>query len=69
MDKLSQNQNTDLALRYHESTKHSEKSLRTNVHFLDGQNKPLHYRSDAKMEGLQSHSWRGLVERGPAQRD
>ena len=37
----SQNQNTDAALHYHESTKHSEESLRANVHFLDWDNKPL----------------------------
>ena len=44
MDKSSQNKNTDAALRYHESTKHSEESLRANVHMLDGQNKPLPFK-------------------------
>ena len=41
MGHSSQNQNTDAALYYHESTKHSEESLRANVHFLDWNNKPL----------------------------
>ena len=40
----SQNQNTVAALRYHESTKHSEESLRANVHFLDWGNKPLPFK-------------------------
>ncbi|MFQ6024877.1 MAG: SagB/ThcOx family dehydrogenase [Acidiferrobacterales bacterium] len=44
MDKSSQNQNTQAALHYHESTKHSEESLRANVHFLDWENKPLPYK-------------------------
>ncbi len=44
MDKSSQNRNTDAALRYHESTNHSEESLRANVHMLDGQNKPLPFK-------------------------
>ena len=41
MGHSSQNQNTDAALYYHETTKHSEESLRANVHFLDWNNKPL----------------------------
>jgi hypothetical protein len=44
VDKSSQNQNTEAALRYHENTKHSEESLRVNVHFLDSQNKPLPFK-------------------------
>ncbi len=44
MDKSSQNQDTEAALNYHESTKHSEQSLRANVHFLDGENKPLPFK-------------------------
>jgi SagB-type dehydrogenase family enzyme len=52
MDKLSQNQNTEAALRYHESTKHSEESLRANVHFLDGQNKPLPFKIYRDVESV-----------------
>jgi len=44
VDKSSQNQDTQAALSYHESTKHSEQSLRANVHFLDGENKPLSFK-------------------------
>lgn len=44
MEKSSQNQDTEAALNYHESTKHSEQSLRANVHFLDGENKPLPFK-------------------------
>ena len=44
MDKSSQNQDTEAAVNYHESTKHSEQSLRANVHFLDGENKPLPFK-------------------------
>ncbi len=41
MDKLSQNQNTKATLHCHESTKHSEESVRVNVRFVDWENKPL----------------------------
>jgi SagB-type dehydrogenase family enzyme len=34
----------EAALNYHEGTKHSEQSLRANVHFLDGENKPLPFK-------------------------
>ena len=44
MGNSSQNQNTKTALHYHESTKHSEKSLRADTHFLDGENKPLPFK-------------------------
>ena len=40
MDNLSHNQNTHTAQHYHESTKHSEESLRANTHFPDWRNKP-----------------------------
>ena len=52
MDKSSQNQNTEAALRYHESTKHSEQSLRANVHYLDGQNKPLPFKIYRGVESI-----------------
>ena len=52
MDKSSPNQNTEAALRYHESTKHSEESLRANVHFLDGQNKPLQFKIYRDVESV-----------------
>ena len=48
----SQNQNTKAALLYHESTKHSEESLRANVHFLDGQNKPLPFKVYRNVESV-----------------
>ena len=44
MDKSSQNQNTNAAFHSHERPKPREESLRANVHFLDGQNKPLPYK-------------------------
>jgi len=44
MDKSSQNQNTQAALDYHESTKHSAESLRADTHFLDWENKPLPFK-------------------------
>ncbi len=44
MNNSSQNQNTSTTLHYHESTKHSEESVRTNAHFLDWANKPLPFK-------------------------
>ena len=44
MDNSSQNQNTQKALQYHETTKHSEESLRADTHFLDWANKPLPFK-------------------------
>ena len=52
MDKSSQNQDTEAALNYHESTKHSEQSLRANVHFLDGENKPLPFKIYRGMDSV-----------------
>jgi len=40
----SQNHDTAYALRYHESTKHSEISLRTSGHYLDWANKPSQFK-------------------------
>jgi hypothetical protein len=44
MDNSSQNQNTQKALQYHETTKHSEESLRADRHVLDWANKPLPFK-------------------------
>ena len=44
MDNSSQNQNIKMALDYHESTKHSEESLRADTHFLDLETKPLPFK-------------------------
>jgi len=52
VDKSSQNQDTEAALNYHESTKHSEQSLRANVHFLDGENKPLPFKIYRGVESI-----------------
>src|SRR5580658_6662469 len=35
---------TEVALRYHETTKHSYSSVRTNPHFLDFNNQPLPFK-------------------------
>src|SRR3989441_6250984 len=40
----SQNHDTAYALNYHESTKHSEISLRTSGHYLDWANKPSQFK-------------------------
>src|SRR5256886_5690721 len=49
----SQNQDTAYALNYHESTKHSEISLRTSGHYLDWADKPSQFKI---YEGLTSIS-------------
>jgi len=50
VDKSSQNQNTEATLHCHESTKHSEESVRVNVHFVDWENKPLPFKIHRRVE-------------------
>lgn len=38
------NRETDAALTYHEATKHSYASIRTNMHYMDWSNKPSHFK-------------------------
>ncbi len=38
------NQDTSLARKYHEQTKHSYRSVRTNQHYLDWDNRPLPFK-------------------------
>jgi hypothetical protein len=38
------NRDTEAILEYHESTKHSERSIRTNRHTLDWENQPLPFK-------------------------
>ncbi len=44
-------ENTDITLakQYHEETKHSEISIRTKVHYLDRENRPLPYKTYTKL--------------------
>jgi len=50
MNNPSQNQNIAATLHYHDSTKHSEQSLRVDTHFLDWANKPLPFKVYRGME-------------------
>ena len=52
MNNSSQNANIEAALHYHESTKHSEQSLRMNPHFLDWENKPLPFKIYRGLESV-----------------
>ena len=46
------NQDTELALRYHEATKHSEEKLRSNRHFLDWSNQPQPFKRYRNVESV-----------------
>ncbi len=48
----SQNQSIQTALKYHESTKHSAQSIRTNPHFLDWENQPLPFKIYRGLESV-----------------
>jgi len=50
MNNPSQNQNIAATLHYHDSTKHSEQSLRVDTHFLDWANRPLPFKVYRGME-------------------
>jgi len=49
---LSDNLNTDAAWVYHEATKHSYASIRTNPHFLDWANQPVPFKIYPSLEPL-----------------
>jgi SagB-type dehydrogenase family enzyme len=49
---MPHNQNTEVALTYHEATKHSYASVRANPHFLDFSNQPLPFKIYPGLEPL-----------------
>jgi SagB-type dehydrogenase family enzyme len=49
---MSNNRNTELAWNYHNATKHSYASIRTNAHSLDFANQPLPFKIYATIEPL-----------------
>ena len=49
---MPHNQNTEVALTYHEATKHSYASVRANPHFLDFSNQPLPFKIYPALEPL-----------------
>ena len=52
MADAKQNQHIEAALHYHESTKHSEESLRADPHFLDFDNQPLLFKIYTGVESV-----------------
>jgi hypothetical protein len=46
------NRDTQAALDYHEATKHSERSIRANGHFLDWANQPLPFKIYRDLEPI-----------------
>ena len=49
--RLTENLNTDIALAYHEATKHSWASIRANPHRLDWVNRPSPFKIYPALEG------------------
>ncbi len=46
------NRDTTATLEYHETTKHSERSVRTSRHFLDFENQPLAFKIYRDLEAI-----------------
>ena len=53
MPASSRNRDTEAVLRYHEETKHSERSVRESQHFLDFSNQPLAFKMYRDVESVQ----------------
>jgi SagB-type dehydrogenase family enzyme len=49
---MTDNRNSDAARTYHEATKHSYTSIRTNTHFMDWSNQPLPFKIYPTLEPL-----------------
>ncbi len=49
---MSDNRKVEAAWRYHEATKHSYVSIRTNPHFLDWSNRPLPFKIYPALEPM-----------------
>src|SRR5580692_5396251 len=49
---MTDNRNLDAAQKYHEATKHSYLSIRTNPHFMDWNNQPLPFKIYPTLESL-----------------
>src|SRR5712692_9761881 len=49
---MSDNRNPEAAWTYHDATKHSYVSIRTNPHFLDWRNQPLPFKIYPTLEAL-----------------
>jgi SagB-type dehydrogenase family enzyme len=52
MAKMTDNRNSEAAWNYHEATKHSYTSIRTNPHFMDWSNQPLPFKIYPTIEPL-----------------
>lgn len=52
MTASSRNRDTEAVLRYHEETKHSERSVRESQHFLDFSNQPLAFKMYRDVESV-----------------
>ena len=52
MNNSSANDDTEVALRYHEITKHSEEKLARDPHFLDWSNRPQPFKLYRGLESL-----------------
>jgi len=49
---MSDNRNSDVACKYHEATKHSYVSVRSNTHFMDWSNQPLPFKIYPTLEAM-----------------
>jgi len=49
---MTDNRNSDAAWKYHEATKHSYTSIRTNAHFMDWNNQPLPFKIYPTLEPM-----------------
>jgi SagB-type dehydrogenase family enzyme len=49
---MTDNRNSEVAWNYHETTKHSYTSIRTNPHFMDWSNQPLPFKIYPRLEPL-----------------
>ena len=49
---MADNRNSDAAWNYHNATKHSYASIRTNTHFMDWSNQPLPFKIYPTLEPM-----------------
>src|SRR5437016_7664275 len=49
---MTNKSNSDAAWKYHEATKHSYNSIRSNAHFMDWNNQPLPFKLDPTLEPM-----------------
>src|ERR1700687_689680 len=49
---MTEKSNSDAAWKYHEATKHSYNSIRTNAHYMDWSNQPLPFKIYPTLEPM-----------------